>query len=76
MFSDGGSNYPNDELEQLRRTFKSNPQKWTDPTGSRSKLIPLIITNQPEAKSLIDINNRLNQISKEVWGEENFCYLN
>ena len=60
MFSDGGSNYPQDELEQLRKTFKSNPKKWTDPTGSRSKLSPLIVTNQPEVKSLVDMSNKLN----------------
>ena len=45
MFSDGGSFYPEYELMLLKMTLKSNAERWTDPTGTRSKLIPLIITN-------------------------------
>ncbi len=73
MFTDGGSLIPHDELEQLRKTFEANPKKWTNSTGTRSKLIPLIVTNLFECKPLVEMSNILNQISKEIWKEDNFC---
>ena len=75
MFSDGGNNYPVDELAKLKKLIKDNPDKWTDSTGLNSKLIPLIITNQPKIDSLVKISNKLNYISKEVWNVDNFCSL-
>ena len=75
MFSDGGNKYPEDELENFKKTLNANPERWTDPTGTHSKLIPLIITNQLEVESLVKMSNKLNQISKEIWGDEDFCSL-
>ena len=60
MFTDGISNTPHDELEQLKKTFEANPKKWTNSTGTRSKLIPLIVTNQFECKFLVEMSNKLN----------------
>jgi hypothetical protein len=54
MFTNGGTHCPDDELLELRRTFEDNPKKWTNLTGTRSKLIPLIITNKLESKPLLD----------------------
>ncbi len=46
MFTDGGARCPHDELEVLKKTFEANPKRWShELSGSRSKLIPLIITN-------------------------------
>ena len=75
MFTDGENVYPGSELIQLKNTFKSNPERWTDPTGTHSILIPLIITNKLQIDSLVKMSNNLNDISKEIWGEENFCIL-
>ena len=57
MFTDGGNRYPGTELIELKNTFKANPEKWTDSSGGRSKLIPLIITNQLQVEPLVQMSN-------------------